>query len=402
MYESVGRAGVVAVVVMLAACSGPQETKDTGIDGGDSDLPEADGDLDGDLDGGDLDGGDGDSDSDLDTLDPGDSDALGDTDTDADADAGTDADVEELPRFRTCTGRDFERRFTGVWRHPLVAAMRTIGQPGHSITDLVITTPTGEVAVEGKFAYGLLSLDLEDEAVEGFIDDCTGWSSLGEGLTDSDGRAALSVPPEVLSEPGRYEVVMVVQGDGSLARGSLLVVPPATSFVVFDIDGTLTTSDSELVAEFFTDIFGGDHVPEPWPDARNAVARYAEAGYEIVYLTGRPYWLDDVTREWLADLDFPAGTLHLTRGLDEALSTNDGVGAYKRDYLLGLLDDHSIFRAYGNATTDIYGYEAAGLADESIYIIGEHAGEEGTQPIESYTDHLAEIEIPPAVQPFTR
>ena len=39
--------------------------------------------------------------------------------------------------------------------------------------------------------------------------------------------------------------------------------------------------------------------------------------------------------------------------------------------------------AYGNATTDIYAYLGAGVPPQSIYIIGPHGGEQGTNAAQS-------------------
>jgi hypothetical protein len=298
-----------------------------------------------------------------------------------------------------CVGRELVAEFSGYWtqdRSEIIAD----GQAGHSIEDLIVFPEASDVLVEGKFAYGSLSLDLEEERIYGFIDDCTGWVPLGYGETDTDGRVSFAVPSTALTGPARHEVVMVVDGDGSQARGTILAVPAATVFLLTDIDGTLTTSDSELFSDIFADRFGGDYVPVAYEGAVDMVDAYYEAGYEILYLTGRPYFLDDITRDWLATEGFAIGTVHLTHTLGEALPTDDGVGAYKRDYLAGVLADYSVFRAYGNAETDIFGYFEAGLSASIVYIIGEFAGNEGTQPITSYPEHLDALEIPLAEQPY--
>jgi hypothetical protein len=318
---------------------------------------------------------------------------------------GVDGSDADLPSFRSCIGRDFAPTFSDEWEHPVISGTIALASPGHSIEDLVFTwheETAGALQVEGKFAYGSISKDLEDEWVQAYADDCQGWVDLGLGLTDSDGRVRFAMSPALLAQPGRYEVRMVVQGDGSTARGYVLVVPPGSQFVVFDIDGTLTTGDDELALEVFTELFGGDYVPDAYDGALDIVAAYRAQGYEIIYLTGRPYWLSHVTRGWLEDLGFPLGTMHLTRDLGQTLPSEDGVGNYKRDYLRSILVDHHILRAYGNAETDIYGYREAGIALDDVYIIGDNAGASGTQAVDNYPDHLGDIEIPDAEQPFRR
>jgi len=52
----------------------------------------------------------------------------------------------------------------------------------------------------------------------------------------------------------------------------------------------------------------------------------------------------------------------------------------------------NIVRAYGNATTDIAAYADGGIPKADTYIIGEHAGEQGTQPLyNDYTYHYSTV-----------
>jgi hypothetical protein len=325
-------------------------------------------------------------------------------DTQSTSDAEEDADTSTtLPLLRECVGRDFTPTFSGEWEHsvasPIVVAL---GRAGHSVEDLIITWGAATATVEGKFAYGSISKDLQDEPVQAFVDDCAGWLDLGIDKTDSDGRVRFTVPASILDQPGRYEVRMVVQGDGTQTYGYLLVTPAGTQFVVFDIDGTLTTSDSELVQQFFLDLFGGQSVPTPYDGARDITQAYRDAGYEVLFMTGRPYWLSDITRAWLVDENMPIGNLHLTATNGESLPTDSGVGTYKRDYLQRVMADHVFARAYGNATTDIFAYTNAPLPLAEVFIIGPHAGEGGTQAVSDYPTHLGAVQIPPASQPFQR
>jgi hypothetical protein len=379
------RRSLIVACLLLAACGGP------GTSDGDAD---ADGDAD----------GDADADADADADSEVDAEADSEVEADADEEVDADADGDARPRFRECTGRDFEPEFTGEWEHGVISPVIASGQPGHSLEDLIVAWPAVDVVeVGGKFAYGVLNTDLGDEWVSAQIDDCAGWVDLGESLTDADGRAGFEVPDSILEQPGRYEVRMVVQGDGTSTVGYVLAVPPTTQFVVFDIDGTLTTSDSELVQEFFLELFGGTSVPEAWEGAIDVVTAYADAGYEVLYLTGRPYWLSETTRGWLSDLGFALGTVHLTHTNGESLPTNAAVGTYKLNYLRALLEGGAeLQRAYGNATTDIYAYTEAPVPLEDIYIIGTNAGVDGTQAVTTYPEHLAAVTIDPALQPFDR
>jgi phosphatidate phosphatase PAH1 len=140
------------------------------------------------------------------------------------------------------------------------------------------------------------------------------------------------------------------------------------------------------------------------PGADLVVGRYAAQGYQPVYLTARPAVLDLVSRRWLAEHGFPAGPVHTTVSLGEALPTNGGVGTYKRDQLRAW--EHSpglvFVAAYGNATTDIFAYAQAGISPSVTYIVGDHGGEAAagyapTQAVTDFVSHLHDLaSLPPA------
>jgi phosphatidate phosphatase PAH1 len=292
------------------------------------------------------------------------------------------------------------------WRHER-SALVAMGGPEHTSQDTLATT-THPTRIEGKFAYGVLSKDLEDERVEVFIDDCSGaYRRLGEALTDSDGRVSYEVAAADLPAPGTYGVYLRVAGDRTSARSTLRVYPPGTKLVVFDIDGTLTTKDAEIfedaIADFFEPIARGDVVPEARAKAREVTQARAAQGYPLVYLTGRPYLLTRLTREWLTTQGFAPGTLRVTSSSREVLPSASGVGAFKRGYLRRLTAlGFTVEAAYGNAPTDAFAYAGAGVDPARTFIAGEHGGEGGTQAIgEDYAAHLPAAQAEPApTQPF--
>jgi phosphatidate phosphatase PAH1 len=273
----------------------------------------------------------------------------------------------------------------------------------------VIAAAGGPVTIVGKFAYGPLSTDLQAERVEVWLDDCSGQYVLeGEAITNGDGRIALELGGEALPV-GRYATFLRVAGDSSSVRSTLFVVPPGTRAAVFDIDGTLTSDDLELVTDVLADLFApilsGDYVPAARPAAGAITGLRDEQGYLLLYLTGRPYWLTGRSREWLAAEGMPVGAVHLADGNGETLPTNAAVGAYKAEYLeslagLGL----EVVMAYGNATTDIYAYAQAGIPVDRTYVLGTNGGQGGTVALgESYEEHLAAaMAEPDASQPFRR
>lgn len=282
-------------------------------------------------------------------------------------------------------------------------------EPDHSARD-AITNPESRVSLEGKFAYGAVSKDLEGEDVEIWLDDCSGsYRKLGERTTDGDGRALMRLPPDALPPIGVYSIFFRVLGDGSSARATLRVLPKGTEITVFDIDGTLTQGNRELAEGIADDLFGplksGDYVPKARAGAvRATVQRRREMAYQLVYLTARPYWLKERTREWLDTKGMAAGTLRMTRSTSQGLPTQDAVGRFKAN-VLNRLDSQGfeLVAAYGNSDTDIWAYEQAEIAKERTFVTGDQGGAEETVDLgQDFLDHVGWLRSDgrPAEQPF--
>jgi hypothetical protein len=276
---------------------------------------------------------------------------------------------------------------TAAWRHDrsrLVAAFA----PRHAASD-VVAAPDAPLELRGKLAYGPASKDLEDEEVALWMTDrgCLA-TEIARGVTDDDGRVAFTVPGRAA---GTYQFWIAVLGDGSVAPGAVWVVSPAQRAVVFDVDGTLTTSDGELFEELV-----GAGPAEMFADAERVARHWADTGHLVVYVTGRPYLLQTSTRAWLDAHGLPPGPLFTPARLRDAVPRQGGVGAYKtgvlRDLLAAGLD---IARAYGNASTDVCAYAAAGIAPDRTYIVGVDARRcdphPPARPLPSYTEHLREL-----------
>ena len=307
------------------------------------------------------------------------------------------------------------------WRHPLISRLTVeLGGDDHSIRDVVVT-PGAPISVEGKFAYGATSKDLEDEDVALFValdGDCA-WTAVGDARTNSDGRASVDVDPALFPGPGRYPVRFLVRGDGTGAFGFVHVLRTGTPLVVFDIDGTLTTDDMELVdgivlhtvehtSETLFDLAGSPLTKAEWlwgleqvldEDAQmyeaapEVVRAYVAMGAQPVFITARPYVYDAMTRRWLDTHGFPPGPLVMTADVLDAMPAR--VAAYKADSL-GALEDAGmhLHAAYGNATTDICAYTAAGVPAERMFIMGPNGGDAcdggpASQAVTSYPEHLA-------------
>jgi phosphatidate phosphatase PAH1 len=311
-----------------------------------------------------------------------------------------------VPPLKRCVGRAFTPSPREAWIHthtPLAIVAQ--GAPNHSMQDVVATSGAG-ASIRGKFSYGPVSKDLEDEKVRVFLDGCSGWTRLGDFRTDADGRIAVPVPPSL--GPGVYDVGLEVLGDGSTAAGRVWLLPAGTRIAVSDIDGTLTTADEEFVRDVFTDLFhpisSGSYVPKAYPGAAALTNALAARGYVVVFLTGRPYWLTGKTRAWLAGGGFAEGPVHVTDTNGEAIPSAGGVGAFKVGYLRSLAAaGFRLEEAYGNATTDVSAYAGAGIPPASTWIIGPNGGASGTNAVMgSWEPRVAEIaKLPPVVQPFT-
>jgi phosphatidate phosphatase PAH1 len=205
-----------------------------------------------------------------------------------------------------------------------------------------------------------------------------------------------------------YAVRLVAEGDASAAEARLWVLPRGTHVTIFDIDGTLTTKDEEIVknvkADLFFPILRRGYIPEAYPGAAQLTKAQAARGYVIVYLTGRPYWLQNTTRMWLeGPLGFARGVLHVTDSNEEAIPNEKGVGAFKLKFLKKLVEEGFLLDvAYGNARTDIFAYLKAGLAPESVWIIGQHTGVDGTHKVNgSWEERVREVDaLSPISQPW--
>ncbi len=304
------------------------------------------------------------------------------------------SDSREAVEFRACEDHEPPpAKGVSSFRHLGSRALALLA-PWHSGEDVIAVV--GERAtVRAKLAYGPTSKDLEDEWVEIWIDGCGELELLDSVLTDSDGRIALELDAAELPPVGRHRLHFRVEGDGTLTSATLWVLPQETRVTVFDIDGTLTTSDWELFEDLVDDLFApilDGHAPDARAGASEITRARAQQGYVVVYLTGRPYWLAQRSREWLAARGMAAGALVTTRKTSQMLPTESGVGTFKADVLaelewLGL----EIDLAYGNASTDVFAYAEAGIDAEATFVLGE-----------SYEGHLASETFAPIEQPFAR
>ncbi|MFB6098300.1 MAG: hypothetical protein ABEK84_04160, partial [Salinibacter sp.] len=294
---------------------------------------------------------------------------------------------------------------TTDWTEP-ASRILTAAPAHHSARDR-ITTPARSVSLVGTFTYGLLRKDLEGERVSVWIDDCSGtYRKVGGDTTNDDGRVSVALAPTTLPTPGRYRTYFYVHGDGSSTTGTLRVLPRGTEVVVFDVDGTLTTDNRELVGDLFDPLLRGNYVPTPRPKAAALTQAYRNVhGYQLVYLTTRPHWLRQRTASWLTAQGMAPGTLRLSSSVTQALPTVSAAGEFKAEYLRRLTETLGLelHRAYGNSDTDVYAYTRSGLTPAQIFLVGAPDSEvDATLLRNGYEGHVETVrrQFRPAQQPF--
>ncbi len=168
--------------------------------------------------------------------------------------------------------------------------------------------------------------------------------------------------------------------------------------VATDIDETLTISDAEWLEQRLTD---PDKEPEMRPSASDAFNAYADLGYTVVYVTARGVDIviadgrtaTDATHQWLVDHSFPTieGNLHLAEGPGVS---GDAAADYKAAVLADLEGQGLEFvYGYGDKSSDIEAWQAAGIPDDQIFHVGKDTTEHGVEVLPdaaAYAQHLAD------------
>ncbi|OOM73725.1 hypothetical protein CLPUN_43590 [Clostridium puniceum] len=276
------------------------------------------------------------------------------------------------------------------WTNQHVISVHT---PHHNGYDTVYKVGQPQY-VEGKFQYGDFRKDLEKEWVsiyEYSLDKSpSAWKKIGRALTDSDGRIKYNVPDNMKLEVGLHLIKMYVEGDGTEANMYIQVLNTDKKYVIFDMDGTLTTSDFESVKEYSGEFFNSSYKAEMYNNANDVVKYYVAKGYEIVYLTARPYWLIEESQNWLIEKKFPRGLIHTSEGSELLLGAS--AATFKEEYLKQLKAQGIQFcYGYGNASSDVTAYVNAGIDKKNIFTIGKEAGICGSTAINNYSDHLKQL-----------
>ena len=144
-----------------------------------------------------------------------------------------------------------------------------------------------------------------------------------------------------------------------------------------------------LLESLFSKTYDKNKLDEDTEFVRGA---YQDKGYQIIYLTARPYWVTADGREWFGKQNLPAWHYRSNPYGDGPIPP-DSV-AHKSNYVRYLRDTVglNIIRAYGNASSDIEAYANGGMPKTNTWIIGEHAGKSGTQALNGdYALHYSSV-----------
>lgn len=298
------------------------------------------------------------------------------------------------PSVPACDSPPPDPGATASWEH-WKSHVIALASPNHRGRDAILT-PTDSQTASAKFAYGIVDKDLEDEVVDVYLDrGCQGaWELLGDGRTSDEGRLDFAIPDDQALETGRHRVHFVVRGDGSATDLYIQVVNPGAHTFVSDVDGTLTTSEYVEFGKLLT-----GSLPDAHEDAALALGTLASHGYLPIYLTARPEWLVQRTRDFLSERGFPPGIIHTTQSLTGA------VGGSAETFKAGELADLGARGivpewAFGNQPSDTDAYDGAGIQPIDHRVFYQLDDPHGGRRIEAYGDLLDELgALPDACAP---
>ncbi len=278
------------------------------------------------------------------------------------------------------------------WTTPILVTSQ--GAPQHRGRDLFLN-PADPQWVLAKFAYGLADKDLKGENVDiHLLRDCgSSWEKLGtaittedsehatvEGVEDTGGRIYFEIPGANKLALGRHRFHLVVQGDLTTTELFIEVVEPATPVFLSDIDGTLTTFETE---EFVDLLFG--NLPDANPHAAEVLSILVEKGFRPFYLTARPEWLGKRSRQFLEQRGFPPGIVHTT--LSGLGALGDQAVTYKTNELQMLADKGIVPQyVFGNTDSDAEAYDNGGIMPLENRIFFQFDDLHGGRRIENYNE----------------
>ncbi len=286
------------------------------------------------------------------------------------------------------------------WKHSVASpVIVATGFANHRGRDLILP-PGMDQWVLGKTAYGVTDKDLKDEEVDIWLNRGCGatWDKLGtvlttndgqhptvEGAEDTGGRVYFKIPSSSALGIGRHRIHMVVAGDLSGTDQYIEIAPPGTTYFITDVDGTLTSKETEEYGALLTGA-----VSDPNPDAGKALSLLAQKAFRPFYLTARPEFLVGRTREFVDVKGFPLGPVHTTFAFG---ATGGAAVAFKK----GEIDElqgrgFKVAYAFGNTDSDADSFFLAGIKPDDHRIFFQYTDTaNGGRRIEAYTELLGEF-----------
>lgn len=117
------------------------------------------------------------------------------------------------------------------------------------------------------------------------------------------GQVWFYIPLEIQKKPGRYQIRMVpINYPSKMAVGSLFIAERNTKLVCFDIDGTLTVGNQELLLQLALDLLKVGYETRMRNQAVAMVRWWWTKGYIPIYLSGRQGSAYNFTRQWLLEM----------------------------------------------------------------------------------------------------
>jgi hypothetical protein len=314
------------------------------------------------------------------------------SDSAADATSGTAADTDDVTAacltIPACDAAPPEATPTGFAHTDF-----SDEDPHHRGRDLILR-PTDDAWAMAKFAYGTRDRDAKDEAVDVYLEKSCGgaWELVTTAYTSSDGDNPTVEDVEDTGgrvfvnlgklPVGRHRVHFVLRADASRTEAFIEVLAPGQKVFVTDIDGTLTSSE---FAEFPA-LLTGD-LPAVHPDAAAALSALAARGYRPFFLTARPEYLGERTRQFLSQNGFPPGVLHTTLTLTGAVGSS--AQAFKSRELALLAERGFVPSfAFGNKPSDAEAFTGAGISAKNIFLYQQTDEVYGCHRIEAYSELL--------------
>lgn len=222
-------------------------------------------------------------------------------------------------------------------------------KPMLSLSDVVVVNG-GQTAIDAFTEHSSPLGDI-DQLTGVDVSFFGGEKALGKARTDGSGLARWSCR---LPEGARtVRATAIVDGVTVEAEGRVFEWHPERTIIVCDIDETVSaTNYSALLAEGPDDIGS-----QPLPGAVEVMNELSQR-FNIIYITGRPRFLLNKSRRWLARHGFPAAPVVTALSIGEAIRVQKFKGGQISD--LKCLASNLLI-GIGNATTDSEAYASNGL-----------------------------------------